>query len=192
MLHPHWIAAALALGGIWFQLRKDTFRPCPTRETRVWEPGFECQAPTERCPGATRFSEKLGRKENLPKRFYILFVARGDDGQLRKIPVPARYLYVLVVGAVVGALGLTGIASSYVRMLLKVSGYNEVRAVITAGNLPSERLFARIPEAAGDMGPPAKSPNSSLSPNLQPLELISVETIRHAHSKHATRRRFLI
>jgi murein DD-endopeptidase MepM/ murein hydrolase activator NlpD len=64
----------------------------------------------------------------LSKRFYILFVARGEDGQLRKIPIPAHYLYVLVVGAVVGVLGLTGLASSYVRMLLKVSSYNELRA----------------------------------------------------------------
>ena len=64
----------------------------------------------------------------MSKRFYILFVARGEDGQLRKIPIPAHYLYVMVVGAVVGVLGLTGIASSYVRMLLKVSSYNELRA----------------------------------------------------------------
>ena len=40
-------------------------------------------------------------KEKLQKRFYILFVARGDDGQLRKIPIPVHYLYVLVVGAVI-------------------------------------------------------------------------------------------
>lgn len=64
----------------------------------------------------------------MPKRFYILFVARGEDGQLRKIPIPTRYLYVLVVGAVLGLLGLTGLASSYVRMLLKVSSYNQLRA----------------------------------------------------------------
>jgi murein DD-endopeptidase MepM/ murein hydrolase activator NlpD len=64
----------------------------------------------------------------LPKRFYILFVARGEDGQLRKIPIPTRYLYVLVVGAVVGILGLSGLASSYVRMLLKVSSYNQLRS----------------------------------------------------------------
>lgn len=64
----------------------------------------------------------------MPKRFYILFVARAEDGQLRKIPIPTRYLYVLAVGAVVGMLGLTGLASSYVRMLLKVSSYNELRA----------------------------------------------------------------
>ena len=61
------------------------------------------------------------------KRFYILFVARDDDGQLRKIPIPVHYLYIFVVGAAVGFLSLTGIASSYVRMLLKVSSYNQLR-----------------------------------------------------------------
>jgi len=64
----------------------------------------------------------------LPKKFYILFVARGEDGQLRKIPIPTRYLYVLAFGALVGLLGLTGMASTYVRMLLKVSSYNQLRA----------------------------------------------------------------
>jgi hypothetical protein len=64
---------------------------------------------------------------NLQKRFYILFVARGDDGQLRKISIPVHYLYVFVVGAAIGFLSLTGIASSYTRMLLKVSRYNELR-----------------------------------------------------------------
>jgi murein DD-endopeptidase MepM/ murein hydrolase activator NlpD len=66
-------------------------------------------------------------KEILRKRFYILFVARGEDGQLRKIPIPVHYLYVLVVGAAIGGLSLTGIASSYLRMLLKVSHFNELR-----------------------------------------------------------------
>jgi murein DD-endopeptidase MepM/ murein hydrolase activator NlpD len=64
----------------------------------------------------------------LRKRFYILFVARGEDGQLRKISIPVHYLYVLVVGAGIGILSLTGIASSYLRMLLKVSHFNELRA----------------------------------------------------------------
>ena len=64
----------------------------------------------------------------LSKRFYILFVARGEDGQLRKIPIPHHYLYVVAVGALIGVLGLTGLASSYVRMLMKVSSYNQLRA----------------------------------------------------------------
>lgn len=63
----------------------------------------------------------------MQKRFYILFVARGDDGQLRKISIPVHYLYVFVVGAAIGFLSLTGIASSYTRMLLKVSRYNALR-----------------------------------------------------------------
>lgn len=63
----------------------------------------------------------------MQKRFYILFVARGDDGQLRKISIPIHYLYVFVVGAAIGFLSLTGIASSYTRMLLKVSRYNQLR-----------------------------------------------------------------
>ena len=61
------------------------------------------------------------------KRFYILFVARDDDGQLRKIHIPVHYVYVLAIGAAIGILSLTGIASSYSRMLLKVSRYNQLR-----------------------------------------------------------------
>ena len=63
----------------------------------------------------------------MQKRFYILFVARGDDGQLRKISIPVHYLYVFVIGAAIGFLSLTGIASSYTRMLLKVSQFNQLR-----------------------------------------------------------------
>jgi murein DD-endopeptidase MepM/ murein hydrolase activator NlpD len=63
----------------------------------------------------------------LRKRFYILFVTRDEDGQLRKVPIPVHYLYVLAVGAAIGLLSLTGIASSYSRMLLKVSRYNQLR-----------------------------------------------------------------
>src|ERR1700693_5669816 len=66
-------------------------------------------------------------RSDLQKRFYILFVARGDDGQLRKIHIPVHYLYVFLVGASIVGLSLTGIASSYLRMLLKVSHYNELR-----------------------------------------------------------------
>jgi murein DD-endopeptidase MepM/ murein hydrolase activator NlpD len=54
-------------------------------------------------------------------------VARDDDGQLRKIPIPVHYVYVLVVGAAIGMMSLTGIASSYSRMLLQVSSYNQLR-----------------------------------------------------------------
>ena len=62
------------------------------------------------------------------KRYYIIFVAREEDGRLRKIPVPLHYAYIFVVAAVVGAFTLTGMAGSYSRMLLKTASFNQMRS----------------------------------------------------------------
>ncbi len=62
------------------------------------------------------------------KRFYILFVARDDQGQLRKIHIPLHYAYVFLAGALIGMLSITGMAGSYTRMLTKVMRFNQVRA----------------------------------------------------------------
>ena len=62
------------------------------------------------------------------KRYYILFVSRDDEGQLRKIPIPLHYAYVFVMGAFIGMLSITGMAGSYTRMLLKTISFNKVRA----------------------------------------------------------------
>ena len=64
----------------------------------------------------------------LRKRYYILFIARDEDGQLRKIPLPLKYAYGFVVAAIVGAFTIVGLAGSYTRMLLKTESYNQVRA----------------------------------------------------------------
>lgn len=64
----------------------------------------------------------------LKKRYYIIFVAREEDGKLRKIPVPMRYAYIFVAAAVVGAFTITGMAGSYTRMLLKTARFNQVRS----------------------------------------------------------------
>lgn len=64
----------------------------------------------------------------LRKRFYILFVARDEDGQLRKIPLPLRYAYAFLAASLVGAFTIVGLAGSYTRMLLKTESYNQVRA----------------------------------------------------------------
>jgi hypothetical protein len=64
----------------------------------------------------------------LRKRYYILFVARDEDGRIRKIPVPLRYAYGFVAAALIGAFTIVGLAGSYTRMLLKTESYNQVRA----------------------------------------------------------------
>ena len=61
------------------------------------------------------------------KRYYIIFVARQDDGELRKIPIPLHYAYVFGAAAVLGLFTITGLAGSYSRMLLKTAHYNQVR-----------------------------------------------------------------
>ncbi len=61
------------------------------------------------------------------KRFYILFVTRDAEGELRKIPIPLHYLYVFLAGAILGMSIITGMAGSYTRMLLKVARFNELR-----------------------------------------------------------------
>lgn len=64
----------------------------------------------------------------LRKRYYILFVARDEDGGLRKIPLPLKYVYGFVAAAIVGAFTIVGLAGSYTRMVLKTESYNQVRA----------------------------------------------------------------
>ena len=68
----------------------------------------------------------------LRKRFYILFVARDAEGQLRKIPIPIHYLYVFLAGALIGMSTITGMAGSYARMLWKVASFNQLRTEKTA------------------------------------------------------------
>src|SRR5271157_1640289 len=63
----------------------------------------------------------------LRKRYYILFVARDEDGRVRKIPLPLHYVYGFVAAAVVGAFTIVGLAGSYTRMLLKTESFNQVR-----------------------------------------------------------------
>ena len=89
--------------------------------------GGEARGPRDPAPSEEELTLAVGERKRLPKRFYILFVARDRDGELRKIHIPLHYVYVLVVGIGLGALSLTGIASSYLRMLFKVSRFNALR-----------------------------------------------------------------
>lgn len=62
------------------------------------------------------------------KRYYIIFVARDEEGRLKKIPLPLHYAYGFVAAAVVGLFTITGLAGSYTRMLLKTERFNQVRS----------------------------------------------------------------
>jgi murein DD-endopeptidase MepM/ murein hydrolase activator NlpD len=61
------------------------------------------------------------------KRYYILFVARDEDGRVRKIPLPLHYAFGFVAAALIGTFTIVGLAGSYTRMLLKTEDFNQVR-----------------------------------------------------------------
>src|SRR5271156_6280603 len=63
----------------------------------------------------------------LRKRYYILFVARDEDGSVRKISLPVQYVYGFVAAALVGTFTIVGLAGSYTRMLLKTESFNQIR-----------------------------------------------------------------
>ena len=63
----------------------------------------------------------------LRRRYYILFVARDEDGRIRKIALPLQYADGFVAAALVGAFTIVGLAGSYTRMLLKTESFNQVR-----------------------------------------------------------------
>jgi murein DD-endopeptidase MepM/ murein hydrolase activator NlpD len=63
----------------------------------------------------------------LKKRHYIVLVSRGEDGSLRKVPVPLHYAYGFIAVAVIGAFTVAGLAGSYSRMLIKTARFNQLR-----------------------------------------------------------------
>ena len=89
----------------------------------------------------------------LRKRYYILFVARDEDGRVRKIPLPLRYVYGFVAAALVGAFTIVGLAGSYTRMLLKTESFNQVRQERrdAAQKLPADGPDRARPRRAGSL-----------------------------------------
>ena len=101
-------------------------------------------------------------------RYYIIFVAREEDGRVKKIPIPIRYAYVFVAAAVVGAFTITGMAGSYTRMLLKTSHFNEVRSqreAIRKDYLEMEQVAHQKDVQAASLGSLATEVSALLPPD---------------------------
>ena len=84
----------------------------------------------------------------LRKRYYILFVARDEDGRVRKIPLPLQYVYGFFAAALVGTFTIVGLAGSYTRMLLKTERFNQVRQ----DNQNLRKDYKQLAQVAHDRG----------------------------------------
>ncbi|MGH9354216.1 MAG: M23 family metallopeptidase [Terriglobia bacterium] len=64
----------------------------------------------------------------MEKRKLYTLLLLGPHGRPWKVQIPKYAVYLLLAFMIVGAVGITALANSYARMLLKVSNYNNVRA----------------------------------------------------------------
>lgn len=106
------------------------------RDCRLYQAG---RTPSEDSNGVSVegiFQFRLSRVQKIPvtsgssflhKRRYIIFVSHGQDGALRKVPVPIHYAYIFLAVAAVGVITIAGLAGSYSRMLLKTARFDQVR-----------------------------------------------------------------
>lgn len=62
--------------------------------------------------------------------YFIVVLAHSLHGRLRSVHIPYQALYVVVALALFGAVSLFGLVGSYVRMAVKISGYNSLREEI--------------------------------------------------------------
>ena len=61
-------------------------------------------------------------------KFYTLLISPGAHGKVRKVQLPFYVVPVVLGLCIIGIVMLAGLATSYARMLVKVSNYNTVRS----------------------------------------------------------------
>jgi murein DD-endopeptidase MepM/ murein hydrolase activator NlpD len=63
----------------------------------------------------------------MERKFYTFLLYPGAHGKLHKIRLPFYVVHLLLAFSIVGIMTVAALASSYARMLLKVSNYNSLR-----------------------------------------------------------------
>jgi len=74
------------------------------------------------CPQERRKGEF-----DLKQDYFIVVLAHSLHGRLRRVHIPQKFVYGVLMLAVFGLMSLVGVVSSYARMALKVSNYNTLK-----------------------------------------------------------------
>jgi murein DD-endopeptidase MepM/ murein hydrolase activator NlpD len=64
--------------------------------------------------------------------YFVLVLAHSLHGRLRRIHIPHKAIYAVLVLALIGCVSTFGFLASYLRMTLKVSNYNSLRHEVDA------------------------------------------------------------
>jgi murein DD-endopeptidase MepM/ murein hydrolase activator NlpD len=68
----------------------------------------------------------------MKQQYFIVVFAHSLHGRLRRVHIPHRVVYLVMVLALLGCFSLFGFVSSYVRMAWKVANYNSLRQEIAS------------------------------------------------------------
>jgi murein DD-endopeptidase MepM/ murein hydrolase activator NlpD len=143
--------------------------------------------------------------------YFVVVLAHSLHGRLRRIHIPQKALYVVLLLAVFGCFSVFGFVGSYVRMVGKVANYNSLRREAEALRTRYDNLEKQVSETKQDMatlqslasevsnafgikrkleGPPDISGESSLVPSYQEtleeynfLKSANFTTFRRSHPR---------
>ena len=120
--------------------------------------------------------------------YFVVVLAHSLHGRLRRIHIPQKALYVVLLLAVFGCFSVFGFVSSYVRMVGKVANYNSLRRDAESLRARYDNLQKQVGQTKQEMatlqslasevsnafgikrrleGPPDISGESSLAPSYQ-------------------------
>src|SRR5260370_17549630 len=72
-------------------------------------------------------------RRSMPRQpYFVVVLAHSLHGRLRRIHISHKVIYAVVVVALLGGFGTFGLLASYLRMTLKVAGYNSMRREVNA------------------------------------------------------------
>ncbi|TAM79521.1 MAG: M23 family metallopeptidase [Acidobacteria bacterium] len=80
-------------------------------------------------------------------KFYTLLISPGAHGRVRKIQLPFYVVPLVLSLSIIGVMMLAGLATSYARMLIKVSNYNTVRSEREALKQQFQTLETKVSRA---------------------------------------------
>ena len=143
--------------------------------------------------------------------YFVVVLAHSLHGRLRRVHIPQKALYVILLLAVFGCFSVFGFVGSYVRMVGKVANYNSLRREAEALRTRYDDLQKQVSATKQDMatlqslasevsnafgikqkleGPPDISGESRLSPSLQEtlaeynfLKSANLTTFRSSHPR---------
>lgn len=116
------------------------------------------------------------------RKRYIVYVTRSETGEMERVAIPMRYVYVFLASAFVGMFTIAGMAGSYGRMLAKMETTNRLRHELAQ----SRSDYAHLEKTAHERDVQAAS-LGSLATEVSALYGLTAGKLTFAHGRSLRR-----